>query len=32
MRTTIEIEDDVLVAARELACLQNVAAGCIVSK
>ncbi len=32
MRTTIDIEDDVLAAAKELARLQNVSAGCIVSK
>lgn len=32
MRTTIDIEDDVLMAAKELARLQNVSAGCIVSK
>ena len=32
MRTTIDIEDDVLAAARELARLQNVSAGYIVSK
>lgn len=31
MRTTIDIEDDVLAAAKELARLQNVSAGCIVS-
>lgn len=32
MRTTIDIEDDVLMAAKELARLQNVSAGFIVSK
>jgi len=32
MRTTIDIEDDVLMAAKELARLQNVSAGHIVSK
>jgi hypothetical protein len=32
MRTTIDIEDDVLAAAKELARLQNVSAGHIVSK
>lgn len=32
MRTTIDIEDDVLAAARELARLQNVSAGCVVSR
>jgi len=32
MRTTIDIEDDVLMAAKELARLQNVSAGYIVSK
>jgi Arc/MetJ family transcription regulator len=32
MRTTIDIEDDVLAAARELARLQNVSAGYVVSK
>jgi hypothetical protein len=32
MRTTIDIEDDVLVAAKELARAQNVSAGYIVSK
>ena len=32
MRTTIDIEDDVLAAAKELARLQNVSAGYIVSK
>ena len=32
MRTTIDIEDDVLAAAKELARLQNVSAGQIVSK
>ena len=31
MRTTIDIEDDVLAAAKELARLQNVSAGHIVS-
>lgn len=31
MRTTIDIEDDVLMAAKELARLQNVSAGFIVS-
>lgn len=31
MRTTIDIEDDVLAAAKELARLQNVSAGQIVS-
>lgn len=31
MRTTIDIEDDVLAAAKELARLQNVSAGRIVS-
>lgn len=32
MRTTIDIEDDVLTATKELARLQNVSAGYIVSK
>ena len=32
MRTTIDIEDDVLAAAKELARLQNVSAGLIVSR
>ena len=32
MRTTIDIEDDVLAAARELARLQHVSAGQIVSR
>jgi hypothetical protein len=32
MRTTIDIEDDVLAATKELARLQNVSAGHIVSK
>lgn len=32
MRTTIDIEDDVLAAAKELARLQNVSAGQIVSR
>lgn len=32
MRTTIDIEDDVLAAAKELARLQNVSAGQVVSK
>ncbi|MFA7242259.1 MAG: CopG family transcriptional regulator [Sulfuricellaceae bacterium] len=32
MRTTIDIEDDVLAATKELARLQNVSAGFIVSK
>lgn len=32
MRTTIDIEDDVLEAAKELARLQNVSAGQVVSK
>jgi Arc/MetJ family transcription regulator len=32
MRTTIDIEDDVLAAAKELARLQNVSAGQIISK
>ena len=32
MRTTIDIADDVLMAAKELARLQNVSAGYIVSK
>jgi hypothetical protein len=32
MRTTLDIEDDVLAAAKELARLQNVSAGFIVSK
>jgi len=32
MRTTIDIEDDVLAAAKELARLQHVSAGQIVSK
>ena len=32
MRTTIDIEDDVLAAAKELARLQNVSTGQIVSK
>ena len=32
MRTTIDIEDDVLMAAKELARLQNVSAGCVVSR
>lgn len=32
MRTTIDIENDVLMAAKELARLQNVSAGCIVSR
>lgn len=32
MRTTIDIEDDVLAAAKELARLQNVSAGRIVSR
>lgn len=32
MRTTLDIEDDVLMAAKELARLQNVSAGHIVSK
>ncbi len=31
MRTTIDIEDDVLLAAKELARIQNVSAGRIVS-
>jgi hypothetical protein len=32
MRTTIDIEDDVLAAAKELARLQNISAGQVVSK
>lgn len=32
MRTTLDIEDDVLAAAKELARLQNVSAGQIVSR
>jgi Arc/MetJ family transcription regulator len=32
MRTTIDIEDDVLAAAKELARMQNVSAGQIVSR
>ena len=32
MRTTIDIEDDVLAAARELARMQNVSAGQVVSR
>jgi hypothetical protein len=32
MRTTIDIEDDVLAAAKELARVQNVSAGQVVSK
>jgi hypothetical protein len=32
MRTTIDIENDVLMAAKELARLQNVSAGHVVSK
>lgn len=32
MRTTIDIEDDILAAAKELARMQNVSAGQIVSK
>lgn len=32
MRTTIDIEDDVLAAAKELARSQNVSAGSIVSR
>lgn len=32
MRTTIDIEDDVLAAAKELARLQNVSAGRVVSR
>lgn len=32
MRTTIDIEDDVLEAAEELAQLQNISAGQVVSK
>lgn len=32
MRTTIDIEDDVLAAAKELARQQNVSAGQVVSK
>lgn len=32
MRTTIDIEDDVLAAAKELARLQNVSTGQVVSK
>lgn len=32
MRTTIDIEDDVLAAAKELARLQNVSAGQMVSR
>ena len=32
MRTTIDIDDDVLAAAKELARLQNVSAGQIVSR
>ena len=32
MRTTIDIEDDVLAAAKELARIQNVSAGQVVSK
>lgn len=32
MRTTIDIEDDVLAAARELARQQNVSAGQVVSR
>lgn len=32
MRTTIDIEDDVLLAAKELARLKNVSAGQIISK
>lgn len=32
MRTTIDIEDDVLAAAKELARLQNVSAGQVISK
>ncbi|HUW25567.1 MAG TPA: CopG family transcriptional regulator [Gallionella sp.] len=32
MRTTIDIEDDVLAAAKELARLQNVSAGQVVSR
>lgn len=32
MRTTIDIEDDVLAAAKELARIQNISAGQVVSK
>ncbi|PIU17535.1 MAG: hypothetical protein CO071_01480 [Gallionellales bacterium CG_4_9_14_0_8_um_filter_59_50] len=32
MRTTIDIEDDVLAAAKELARLQNIPAGQVVSR
>ncbi len=32
MRTTIDIEDDVLAAAKELARLQNVSAGQVISR
>ncbi len=32
MRTTIDLEDDILAAAKELARLQNVSAGRIVSR
>lgn len=32
MRTTIDIEDDVLAAAKELARMQNVSAGQVVSR
>lgn len=32
MRTTIDIEDDVLAAAKELARIQNVSAGRVVSR
>lgn len=32
MRTTIDIEDDVLAAAKELARLQNVSAGQMISR
>lgn len=32
MRTTIDIDDDVLAAAKELARLQNVSAGQVVSR
>lgn len=32
MRTTMDIEDDVLAAAKELARLQNVSAGQVVSR
>lgn len=32
MRTTIDIEDDVLAAAKELARMQNISAGQVVSR